>query len=106
MAPPPPPADADNSEAASGSAKGPVRAYHATVLSDRQPKLTDLLPVPPLWVRLLLLLGLTGVAAIEAIHVHASTLPLTESAVHLAALDATERGSLAAVCSSALSPPA
>jgi hypothetical protein len=96
------PADADNSEAASGSAKGPVRAYHATVLSERQPKVTDLLPVRPLWVILLLLLGLAGLAAIEAIHIHAVTLPLEGGAAHLAALDATERGSLAAWYSSAL----
>jgi hypothetical protein len=100
------PADADNPEASSapagGSAKGPVRAYHAAVLSERQPKVTDLLPVRPLWVVVLLLVGLTGIATIEAIHVHAVTLPLIEGASHLAALDARGRGSLAAWYSSAL----
>ena len=85
-----------------GSAKGPVRAYHAAVLSEKQPRVTDLLPVRPLWVVVLLLLGLTGIATIEAIHVHAVTLSLEGGAAHLAALDAGERGSLAAWYSSAL----
>ena len=46
--------------------------------------------------------GLTGIAAIEAIHIHAVTLPLKEGAKHLAALDVRQRGSLAAWYSSAL----
>src|SRR5438445_9793548 len=96
------PADPDNADAASGAAKGPVRAYHAAVLSDRQPKVTDLLPVRPLWFVVALLLGLTGIATIEAIHFHAVTLPLTEGASHLAALDAGQRDSLAAWYSSAM----
>jgi hypothetical protein len=98
------PADADNPDAAAtgSSAKGPVRAYHAAVLSERQPKVTDLLPVRPLWVVVLLLLGLTGIATIEAIHVHTVTLPLANGAGHLAALDANQPGSLAAWYSSAM----
>jgi hypothetical protein len=99
------PADPDNPDASAatgGSAKGPVRAYHAAVLTERQPKVTDLLPVRPLWVVVLLLLGLTGIATIEAIHIHAVTLPLAEGASHLAALDANQRGSLAAWYSSAM----
>jgi hypothetical protein len=63
---------------------------------------TDLLPVRPLGVVVFLLLGLTGIATIEAIHIHAVTLPLTAGASHLAALDATQRGSLAAWYSSAM----
>lgn len=99
------PAEGDDSQAASatsGSAKGPVRAYHAAVLNERQPKITDLLPVRPLWFVLVLLLGLTGIAAIEAIHVHAVSLPLKEGTAHLAALDVNQRGSLAAWYSSAM----
>jgi hypothetical protein len=98
------PADADSPDAAAtgSSAKGPVRAYHAAVLSERQPKVTDLLPVRPLWVVVLLLLGLTGIATIEAIHVHTVTLQLAEGARHLAALDASQPGSLAAWYSSAM----
>src|SRR5881396_2390762 len=87
------PADADNPEATT-TAKGPVRAYHEAVLSQRQPKVTDLLPVRPLWVIAFLLLGLAGIAAIEAIHVHVATLKLPVGAAHLAALDARQRGSL------------
>jgi len=99
------PADADNPEASAasgGSARGPVRAYHEAVLTQRQPKVTDLLPVRPLWVVVAVLLGITGIATIEAIHVHAATLRLAEGAGHLAALDATQRGSLAGWYSSAL----
>ncbi len=99
------PAESDSSEASSaagGSAKGPVHAYHAAVLSERQPKVTDLLPVRPVWVFVALLLALAGVVAIEAIHVQAAPLQVGEGASHLAALNATQRGSLAAWYSSAL----
>ena len=88
------PADADNPEASSTAAKGPVRAYHEAVLSQRQPKVTDLLPVRPLWVFAFLLLGLAGIAAVEAIHVHVAALKLEGAAAHLASLDARQRGSL------------
>src|SRR5262245_47565853 len=93
------PADADNPDAASTAAKGPVRAYHEAVLSQRQLKVTDLLPVRPLWIFALLLLGLGGIAAVEAIHVQVATLKLPEGLAHeglahLAALDARQRGSL------------
>src|SRR5262245_59023551 len=78
------PADSDHPDASatSGSAKGPVRAYHEAVLSQRQPKVTDLLPVRPLWVFVFLLLGLAGIAAIEAIHVHTLSLPPSDGTVH------------------------
>ncbi len=87
------PADANHPDAESTAAKGPVRAYHEAVLSQRQPKVTDLLPVRPLWVFVFLLLGLSGIAGIEAIHVHVATLKL-DGAEHLAALDTRQRGSL------------
>src|SRR5688572_23347716 len=90
------PNDADNPDsalAAGGAAKGPVRAYSAAVLAERQPKVTDLLPVRPLLALALILLALTGIAAIEAIHVHIVTLPLADAAAHLKALDVRERGS-------------
>jgi len=99
------PAEPDSPEASSaagGSAKGPVRAYHAAVLSERQPKVTDLLPVRPIWVFVAMVLGLAGVVAIEAIHVQAADLQVGEGAAQLAAIDATQRGSLAAWYSSAL----
>jgi hypothetical protein len=72
------------------------------VLSERQPKVTDLLPVRPVWVFVALVLGLAGVVAIEAIHIQAVGLQVGEGAAHLAALDATQRGSLAAWYSSAM----
>jgi hypothetical protein len=98
------PAEPDSPEAsaAGGSAKGPVRAYHAAVLSERQPKVTDLLPVRPVWVFVALVLSLAGVVAIEAIHIQTAALQVGEGASHLAALDATQRGSLAAWYSSVL----
>ena len=102
IASPAEPDSPDASSAAGGSAKGPVRAYHAAVLSERQPKVTDLLPVRPVWVFVALLLALAGVVAIEAIHVQAATLLVGEGAADLAALNATERGSLAAWYSSAV----
>src|SRR5262245_38309726 len=97
------PADGDSDAASTaGSAKGPVRAYHDAVLSQRQPKVTDLLPVRPLWVVILLLVGLSGIAAIEVIHVHAVTLPRIEGVEKLAALNSESRGSLAAWYASAM----
>jgi hypothetical protein len=89
------PNEADNTEQAASSSKGPVRAYAPAVLNERQPRVTELLPTRPLWAACLILLGLTGIAAIEAIHIHAVTLPLKQGAEQLAALDARQRGSLA-----------
>jgi hypothetical protein len=100
------PAEADSSEAApaagGGSAKGPVRAYCPAVLAERQPRVTDLVPVRPFLVTVLALLALLGIAAIETIHVYARTTPLTAGVSQLAALDVSHRGSLAAWYSSVL----
>jgi hypothetical protein len=99
------PSDADNEAAAlaaGGSAKGPVRAYSPAVLAERQLKVTDLIPVRPLLVLALFLLALTGIAAIEAIHVHLVTAPIGEAAAHLKSLDVRQPGSLAAWYSSIL----
>ena len=96
------PSEADTTEQATSSSKGPVRAYAPAVLAERQPRVTELLPTRPLWAVCLILLGLTGIAAIEAIHIHAVTLPLKSGAEQLAALDARARGSLTAWFSSGL----
>jgi hypothetical protein len=96
------PADSDAGSPAASPAKGPIRAYAAAVLSELQPRVTDLLPVRPLWVVVAVLLGLTGIATIEAIHVHVAMLSLGEGQTQLAALDARERGSLATWYSSVL----
>ena len=78
-----------------GSAKGPVRAYSPAVLGERQPRVIDFLPVRPLWVALALLVGLAGIAAIEALHVQVARLQLKGGTTHLAAVDVATRGSLA-----------
>ena len=98
------PADSDANSSATtiSAAKGPIRAYPASVLAEQQPRVTDLLPVRPLWVAVAVLLALTGIATIEAIHVHAVMLSLESGQKHLAALDASQRGSLAAWYSSLL----
>lgn len=91
------PAETESADAAppgGGSAKGPVRAYSPAVLEERQLRVTDLLPVRPLWAAVTVLLAVTAVATIECIHIHARTVDFG-SAAHVAALDATERGSLA-----------
>jgi hypothetical protein len=94
--------EAGDTPPAATTAKGPVRAYSPAVLEEHQLRLTDLVPVRPLAVVCWLLVGLTGIATIEAIHVHAVTLPLAEGRALLAALDATQRGSLAAWYSASL----
>jgi hypothetical protein len=93
-----PASETDSSEAAAplvGSAKGPVRAYSPAVLAERQPRVTDLVPVRSFAAVILILLGLTGVAAIETVYIYLATLPLGSAADHLAALDVDQRGSLA-----------
>ena len=92
--------NADSDASTATSTKGPVRAYCAAVLSERQPRVTDLLPVRPLWMVCCILLGLTGIATIEAIHIHAATMPVVEGASLLAPLHVTGRGSLVAWYSS------
>ncbi len=98
------PTDSDSADSATlggGSAKGPVRAYCPAVLAERQPRVTELVPVRPLWMAVAILLAITAVAGIECLHIHAQSLPLA-GAPQLAALDAAERGSLAAWFSSLL----
>jgi hypothetical protein len=93
-----PSSETDSPEAAAplaGSAKGPVRAYSPAVLAERQPRVSDLVPVRPFATVFLILLGLTGVAAIETIYIYLATLPLGSAAEYLAALDVGQRGSLA-----------
>jgi hypothetical protein len=90
------PADTQSADAADtgGAAKGPVRAYHEAVLAQRQPRVTDLLPVHPLWVIAALFLGVGGIAAIETIHAQAIMLALPAGGEHLAPLDVRQRGAL------------
>ena len=99
-----PHSEADSPEAQSapsGSAKGPVRAYSSAVLAERQPRVSDLIPIRPFAALFLVLAGLTGIAAIETIYIHLATIPLGSAAESLAALDVNQPGCLAA-CYSAL----
>jgi len=102
IATPPSEDSPDAAPASAGAAKGPVRAYSPAVLAERQPRVVDFLPIRPLYVAALILLGLTGIAAIEAIHIHAAGWILPRGAGQLAALDVSARGSLAAWYSSLL----
>jgi hypothetical protein len=92
------PAETESADSApapgGGSAKGPVRAYCPAVLAERQLRVTDFVPVRPLWAAVAILLAITAVATIECVHIHACTLDLG-SAAHVVALDATQRGSVA-----------
>lgn len=101
------PAEEDSSAEPSGAAARRVRSrLSRSCLNQRQPRAADLLPVRPSWVVVPSLIGLTGIAAIEAIHVHAATLPQIEGAEHLASLNAGSPGSLAAWYASAMSSAA
>jgi hypothetical protein len=89
---------ADSAPTGSGSAKGPVRAYSPAVLEERQLRVTDLVPVRPLWAAVVILLAVTAVATIECVHIHTRTLNLggdARWAAHIVSLDATQRGSAA-----------
>jgi hypothetical protein len=77
-----------------GSAKGPVRAYSPAVLTERQLRVIDLVPVRPIWASVVILLVVTAVAAIECIHIHVRTLNFGVDD-HLAMLDASRPGGLA-----------
>ena len=64
------PAETESADSApapgGGSAKGPVRAYCSAVLAERQLRVTDFVPVRPLWAAVAILLAVTAVAALDA----------------------------------------
>ncbi len=64
----------DTEKAQPTTAKGPVRAYHENVLSDRQRRVSDLIPLRPFKVVATILLLITAVAAIEALYIFTSPL--------------------------------
>lgn len=96
------PADGENVPAAP-STRRQVRAYPDGVLDQRQPRITDLVPLRPFWMAVLLLTLLTGVAAIETLYICWRTTPVparTADAVALdsrlmSAIDLSSRGNLA-----------
>ncbi|WP_425616105.1 hypothetical protein NA78x_006044 [Anatilimnocola sp. NA78] len=108
------PSDPDKTQTTSSS-KGPVRAYNESVLSDRQKRVSDFVPLRPFAVIAAILLMLTAVAAIEALYIFATppggfarVHPAKVKAVALAAehpfaaVDLRARGNLASWFSSLL----
>lgn len=95
------PSDTDQEEARTTSgAKGPTRAYAPAVLDERQPKLTDLIPQRAFVLAMLALVGLTAIAAIEAVYIHLYQPRL--GGVMLRGVDLAQRGSLAEWLSSVM----
>src|SRR5262245_21590790 len=94
---------ASAAEAPTGDAAGattPLRAYSEAVLASRQPKITDLIPVRPFLVTMIVLVALTGIAALETIRICLRTSAWGNSAHPLAhrfaALDLASRGNVGA----------
>lgn len=87
-------APAEAEKPSSSGAKGPIRAYHETVLYERQPRLCDLIPVRPATLTTTLLGVLTAAAAVVAIYIHAAN-PGGRVPALLAPFDVMQRGGLA-----------
>lgn len=64
----------DTDKAQPTTAKGPVRAYHESVLGDRQRRVSEFIPLRPFAVIMTLLLLLTAVAVIEALYIFTAPL--------------------------------
>ena len=97
------PADGEQALPAATVRRVPTRAYPDGALTDRQPRISDLVPTRPFVVLLLLLALLTGVAAIETLYIYWQTTPTMARSAgsaalgrgQLAAIDLTARGNLA-----------
>ena len=93
----------DTEKAQPTTAKGPVRAYHESVLSDRQRRVSELIPIRPFKVVATILLLLTAVAAIEALYIFTAPLAGHAKGEHpFAALDLAARGNIGSWFSSLL----
>jgi hypothetical protein len=93
----------DTEKAQPTTAKGPVRAYHESVLYDRQRRVSDLIPLRPFKVVATMLLLITAVAAIEALYIFTAPLAGHKSGEHpFAALDLAARGNIGSWFSSLL----
>lgn len=100
----------DTEKVPPATAKGPVRAYHESVLSDRQRRVSEFIPLRPFAVTMTILLLLTAVAAIEALYIftaplegHAAAAARSAGGEHaFAALDLAARGNLGSWFSSLL----
>ena len=77
-----------------------LRAYSEAVLEDHQPRITELIPVRPFLVTMIILVSLTGIAALETLYIHLQTSAWANAAQPLAhrfaALDLASRGSVGA----------
>ncbi len=82
------------------SVRKPLRAYNEAVLESRQPRITELIPVRPLLVAVIILVALTGVAALETTYIHLRTSSFGSAAHPLAhrfaSLDLASRGNVGA----------
>ena len=82
------------------SVKKPLRAYSEAVLEDRQPRITELIPVRPFLVTMIILVALTGIAALETLYIQLRTSSWGDTAHPLAqrfvALDLASRGNVGA----------
>ncbi|HUE73810.1 MAG TPA: hypothetical protein VMP01_23220 [Pirellulaceae bacterium] len=104
------PLDDEQAAPTSAGKRAPLRAYGEPVLTDRQLRISDLIPLRPLVITLLVLTMLTGVAAIETLYICCETSPLLNRAVRTLAFDRAQlapinlaaRGNLAAWYSSLL----
>lgn len=93
----------DTEKAQPTTAKGPVRAYHESVLSDRQRRVSELIPLRPFKVVAMILLLITAVAAIEALYIFTVPLAGHKPGEHpFAALDLAARGNIGSWFSSLL----
>ena len=77
-----------------------LRAYSEAVLEDHQPRITELVPVRPFLITMIILVALTGIAALETLYIHLQTSSWAEAthplANRFAALDLASRGSVGA----------
>ncbi len=82
------------------SVKKMLRAYSEAVLEDRQPRITELIPVRPFLVTMIVLVALTGVAALETLYIQLETSSWGNAAQPIAqrfaALDLASRGNVGA----------
>lgn len=82
------------------SVKKTLRAYSEAVLEDRQPRITELIPVRPFLVTMIVLVALTGIAALETLYIQLRTSTWGDAAQpfaqKFAALDLASRGNVGA----------
>ncbi len=97
------PAEEEQALPAAAGKRAASRAYPEQALTERQPRISDLIPIRPLVITLLVLTMLTGVAAIETLYICWQTSPALNRAaasapnerVPLASIDLAARGNLA-----------